>query len=67
LFLKIEKDFDRKFPDYKERLMKSWNVNFEKFFYYFKKSLCTGDSIHETLMHAQNLKLGVYLCITNLF
>jgi len=61
LFLKIEKDFDRKFPDYKERLMKSWNVNFEKFFYYFKKSLCTGDSIHETLMHAQNLKLDNYL------
>jgi len=54
--------------------MKSWNVNFEKFFYYFKKSLCTGDSIHETLMHAQNLKLGehyrfilIYIRINDLF
>ncbi|XP_029659978.1 uncharacterized protein LOC115233604 [Formica exsecta] len=37
--------------------MKSWNVNFEKFFNYFKKSLSTGDSIYETLMNAQSLKL----------
>lgn len=45
--------------------MKSWNVNFEKFFNYFKKSLSTGDSIYETLMNAQSLKLGEYSCITN--
>jgi len=32
LFLKIERDFDRKFLDYKERLMKSWNVYFVRNF-----------------------------------
>jgi len=44
-----------------------WNVNFEKFFYYLKKNLCTRDNIREILMHAQNLKLGEYLCITDSF
>jgi len=53
-------DFDRKFPQYKEKLLISWNVNFEKFFTYFKKNLSAGGNIYESLMNAQHLNLGKY-------
>lgn len=59
--LQIERDFERKYPEYKDRLILSWNLHFEKLYKLLEKNLSTGDQLNEVLMQSQSLDLSKYL------
>ncbi|TGZ50746.1 Uncharacterized protein DBV15_12392 [Temnothorax longispinosus] len=54
----IERDFERKYPQCRDKLIVSRNWHFEKLYKLLKKNLSTGDRLNEILMKSQSLDLN---------
>lgn len=58
IYLQIERDFEKKYLELKNKLILSWNLNFEKFYNFLKKDLTKGDQMNEILMQSESMDLG---------